>query len=193
MTLLEQLTPFLEFSTIEQIKADPKLYKIFSDTSNIKFEDYSFLIGRNKKFELFLNLLKIKNKLHQYVILKEDEQGRYCDYAFTEGAPENNRCLSWYNKLQPIALERNGHKVEDWHISQTGVIYYLNAFNCGRQNEEGDERCIPGAPCKYCKEEGCAKKWTFDEPVKCACWYLEKVELAKMNLGFTIEEVISAL
>lgn len=193
MTLLEQLTPFLEFSTIEQIKADPKLYKIFSNTSNIKFEDYSFLIGRNKKFELFLNLLKIKNKLHQYVILKEDEQGRYCEYAFTEGAPENNRCLSWYNKLQPIALERNGHKVEDWNISQTGVIYYLNAFNCGRQNEEGDERCIPGAPCKYCKEEGCAKKWTFDEPVKCACWYLEKVELAKMNLGFTIEEIISAL
>ena len=72
MTLLEQLTTFLEFSTIEQIKADPKLYKIFSNTSNIKFEDYSFLIGRNKKFELFLNLLKIKNKLHQYVILKED-------------------------------------------------------------------------------------------------------------------------
>jgi hypothetical protein len=69
----------------------------------------------------------------------------------------------------------------------------LNAFNCGRQNEEGDERCIPGAPCKRCKEEGCAKKWTFDEPVKCACWYLEKVELAKMNLGFTIEEIISAL
>ena len=48
MTLLEQLTPFLEVSTIEQIKADPKLSKVFSDTSNIKFEDYSFLIGRDK-------------------------------------------------------------------------------------------------------------------------------------------------
>ena len=44
MTLLEQLTPFLEFSTIKEINADPKLSKIFSDTSNIKFEDYSFLI-----------------------------------------------------------------------------------------------------------------------------------------------------
>lgn len=193
MTLLEQLTPFLEVSTIEQIKADPKLSKVFSDTSNIKFEDYSFLIGRDKKFELFLNLLKLKNKLDRYVILKEDEQGRCCEYAFMPGAPETNRCLSWYNKLQPIALERNGHKVEEWNISQTGLIYYLNAFTCGYQNAEGDEQCKPGAPCKRCKEEGCAKKWTFDEPVKCACWYLVKVDLAKMDLGFTIEEIISAL
>ena len=75
MTLLEQLTPFLEVSTIEQIKADPKLSKVFSDTSNIKFEDYSFLIGRDKKFELFLNLYllsrhrKIKNGTFRFIII----------------------------------------------------------------------------------------------------------------------------
>ena len=54
------------------------------------------------------------NNLEKFVILKEDDEGRYIEYAFKEGAPHDNRCLSWYDKLQPNALKRNNHDQEDW-------------------------------------------------------------------------------
>jgi len=34
------------------------------------------------------------DNLDRFVYLREDENGRYIEYAFIEGAPHDNRCLS---------------------------------------------------------------------------------------------------
>jgi hypothetical protein len=124
------------------------------------------------------------NNLEKFVYLREDEKGRYIEYAFKEGNPHDNRCLSWYDKLQPNALVRNGHEVDKWEIHPTDQIYRLHAMDCGNQNEEGDYHCSPGHPCTYCRD-ATARHWTYDEPVKCACWLLEIVNdsyISKLKL-----------
>lgn len=50
----------------------------------------------------------ITKTLDKYVILRKDEQGYYIEYAFQEGAPHDNRCLSWYDSYQEGAYIRNG-------------------------------------------------------------------------------------
>lgn len=119
-------------------------------------------------------------KLDRFVVLKEDENGRYIEYAFQEGAPHDNRCLSWYDKLQPKALERNGHDLEVWkqnYIKKTDTIYELSLFSCGHQElpVDDEEHCSAGHPRKKCMDCQC-KHWTYDEPVKCACWFLRKLK-----------------
>ena len=42
------------------------------------------------------------------VVLKKDDKGYYIEYAFKEGAPHDNRCLSWYDSYQEEAYIRNG-------------------------------------------------------------------------------------
>lgn len=121
----------------------------------------------------------VTDRLDKYVFLREDENGRYIEYAFIDGAPHDNRCLSWYDKLQPKALERNHHKQSEWKLREVGKLYELSEFSCGHQNDEGDGHCSAGHPCKKCVEDF-AKHWTYDEPVKCACWYLR--ELGPANL-----------
>ena len=50
-----------------------------------------------------LNILRLYARLsHQedkYVWLRQDEKGTYIEYAFKEGVPHDNRCLSWYFSL----------------------------------------------------------------------------------------------
>ena len=129
----------------------------------------------HEDFELLEAYVHFYHLEDKYVILKEDENGRYIEYAFTDGAPHDNRCLSWYDKLQPTALERNNHKQDEWKIREVGKLYELSEFNCGRKNYDGDEHCSAGHPCKKCVE-GFAKYWTYDEPVKCACWFLSQCD-----------------
>lgn len=117
-------------------------------------------------------------RLDEFVILKEDENGRYVEYAFKEGAPHDNRCLSWYDKLQPNALKRNDHDVEWWsknRLRKVGEVYELHHMCCGEDglDVESPEHCSAGHPRKICIEHGVASDWTYDEPVKCACWLLE--------------------
>ena len=114
----------------------------------------------------------------KYVILKEDEDGRYITYAFKDGHPHDNRCLSWYDSLQPNALRRNHHNIEDWTLHKVGGLYYLHEMSCGNSGKEGDEHCSPGHPCVRCLTEGLLKndKWSYKEPVKCACWLLESID-----------------
>ena len=93
------------------------------------------------------------DNLEIFVYLREDENGRYIEYAFIEGAPHDNRCLSWYDKLQPNALRRNGHDISKWplhKVDETGqkpgnemdkprayqsrgawiLLYYIALFEC---------------------------------------------------------------
>ena len=124
------------------------------------------------------NLLRtyaiLSDKLDKYVYLREDSQGRYIEYAFREGAPHDNRCLSWYDKPQPNAYERNGHSYSLCH-RKVDEIYYLTEFACDAQNKTGDDHCSAGHPCKKCLD-GWAEHWTYEEPVKCACWCLVEIK-----------------
>lgn len=142
----------------------------------------------DKELDLIKKILSVKGDIDKYVILCEDEQGRYIKYAFIEGEPHDNRCLSWYDKLQPNALKRNGHNKFAWRLHEIGKVYRLNSFSCGNDNEKGDGHCSPGHPKKECLK--CqAKKWTYEEPVKCACWYLEEVDFESMIFRLTFEQI----
>ena len=60
-----------------------------------------YIIMTDKELDLIKKILSVKGDIDKYVILCEDEQGRYIKYAFIDGEPHDNRCLSWYDKLQP--------------------------------------------------------------------------------------------
>ena len=148
------------------------------------------------------------------VILKKDDKGYYIEYAFKEGAPHDNRCLSWYDSYQPEAYIRNGwftsndgvdlpedetqkrlNQIRQAREEKIGKVFRLSSFTCGheenpeesnRHNKESWEKyhpneeyipenhvCRPGCPSKNCLLNGiCSKYWTYENPVKCACWYL---------------------
>ena len=95
----------------------------------------------------------LEKEIDRYVYLREDDKGSYIEYAFKEGAPHDNRCLSWYYSLQPNAIKRNnesfGHpenteKEIEWRKEKIekhiGNIFYLNSFTCG--HEENMERAL---------------------------------------------------
>ena len=141
-----------------------------------------------KTFELLKKIFTITDDLDKYVILCEDEQGRYIKYAFKDGEPHDNRCLSWYDKLQPEALKRNGHDVDEWKktLHKVGEIYRLHMMCCGNENLKGIGHCSPGHP-----KKGCSKCWTYEEPVKCACWLLEEVDFysTSFKLKMTFKQI----
>ena len=143
------------------------------------------------------------------VVLKKDDKGYYIEYAFKEGAPHDNRCLSWYDSYQPEAYRRNGwfnglsdddtqkklDQIRQAREEKVGKVFRLSSFTCGyeenpeesnRHNKESWEKyhpneeyipenhvCRPGCPSKNCLLNGiCSKYWTYENPVKCACWFL---------------------
>ena len=126
-----------------------------------------------EKLELSATLYR---ELDKYVYLREDENGRYIEYAFIDGAPHDNRCLSWYDKPHPKTLMGKPYnytkEMVEKHtarLSKVGELYELNEFSCGNENNEGDEKCCAGCPKKDCSYVG---HWNYDEPIKCACWCL---------------------
>lgn len=163
--------------------------------------------------------LSKKGLLEKYVILKKDKEGYYIEYAFTEGAPHDNRCLSWYDSYQENAYIRNGWVKDltdekDIHYlelikknreERVGKLFRLTSFTCGYEEEPEDalktskeswKECYPdkkfipedhicrvGHPAKKCRKVQC-KNWTYEEPVKCACWKLED--------GTTMEDFIKS-
>jgi hypothetical protein len=159
--------------------------------------------------ELFEKYVHFYHLEDNYVILKEDEKGTYIEYAYKQGAPHDNRCLSWYFSLQPNAIRRNneafGHPEEtekeiEWRKkcikNAIGKIYYLSSFTCCheedlegslKRNKESWEKyhlgefipedhiCRVGSPAPICKIAGHCAHWTYEEPVKCACWHLDEI------------------
>ena len=145
------------------------------------------------------------------VVLKKDDKGYYIEYAFKEGAPHDNRCLSWYDSYQEEAYIRNKwveglseedarkrlDEIREARERRVGKVFHLSSFSCGHEenpeeanarnkkswetyhpNEEyipEDHVCRPGCPSKYCLlRETCSKHWTYESPVKCACWTLNE-------------------
>ena len=158
----------------------------------------------------------------RYVYLRKDDKGFYIEYAFKEGAPHDNRCLSWYDSYQEEAYIRNRWFVNETdeykkiHLdaikrkrdSRVGGLFKLSSFTCGYEEfldirlEETkklweefhpDEPfvkenhiCTVGHPAPKCKECHC-KHWTYEEPVKCACWSLKEVDVpAKVSIPIDV-------
>ena len=105
-------------------------------------------------------LAKITNNLDKIVQLKEDEVSVYISSAFNLNKIPNNRCLCNFSKK----LELN-------------KLYFLSEFTCEGKCSIGDTN-----NCDYAKPW-----WTYDNPIKCACWNLQLIEL---NLTPTIDELI---
>jgi len=156
----------------------------------------------------------LTNTLDKYVYLREDEKGKYIEYAFIEGAPHDNRCLSWYDSYQENAYIRNGwikdinNKEDKEYLNiikknrdkKVNNLFELSDFTCGFEGstesrlEEAekswkkyhpDEAFVPeyhickvGCPAKKCRNTHCVN-WTYEEPVKCACWVLQKCTIPR--------------
>ena len=143
--------------------------------------------------KILIKALTIKGLLEDYVILKETENGRrYVEYAFKEGAPEENSCLSWYIQPHPKTKERyeKEHEglVEMWkHAdSMVGHICVLSPFTCS-----GEHGCKVGHPPVECSYNNtCHKDWSKEEPIKCACWDLRLVKsIDDFKFCFNIDEL----
>ncbi len=180
--------------------------------------------NKHKKIMNVLDLIKkdLQNKKDMFgrpmidtiVVLKKDDKGYYIEYAFKEGAPHDNRCLSWYDSYQPEAYIRNGwftsndgvdlpedetqkilNQIRQAREEKIGKVFRLSSFTCGYEEDEKnqlidsekiwnefhkDEPFIPedhvckvGCPAKKCLLQGnCSKHWTYENPDKCACWFL---------------------
>ena len=159
------------------------------------------------------------------VILKKDDKGYYIKYAFQDGAPHDNRCLSWYDSYQPEAYRQNGwfknqdgtnlpdeetqkrlDMIREEREKKIGKVFRLTSFSCGFEEDEKnqlakskeswekyhpdepfvpeDHVCRPGCPAKACPwVRDRVFPWTYENPVKCACWYLKD--------GMTMDEYIN--
>ena len=87
------------------------------------------------------------------VVLKKDDKGYYIEYAFKEGAPHDNRCLSWYDSYQPEAYRRNGwfkyhsegktnkllDRIREDREKRVGKIFRLSSFTCGFEEDEKNQ------------------------------------------------------
>lgn len=95
---------------------------------------------------------ELNGELDKYVYLREDAEGKYIEYAFIEGAPHDNRCLSWYDSYQEEAYIRNKwveglsdteakeylSKLKKKRDDRVGGLFRLSSFTCGY--EENQER-----------------------------------------------------
>lgn len=177
-----------------------------------------------------LNILRLYARLsHQedkYVWLRQDEKGTYIEYAFKEGVPHDNRCLSWYFSLQPNALKRNGkafgHETEEiekeieWRKKRiedrVDNLFTLSSFTCGHEeypestlsdieNEwkkyheeepfiKEDHICRVGCPARACIKNMTCAHWTYEEPVKCACWNLSEVNSLPTHVSISMDDAV---
>ena len=87
------------------------------------------------------------------VVLKKDDKGYYIEYAFKEGAPHDNRCLSWYDSYQPEAYIKNGwfkyhseertkkllDMIREEREKKIGKVFRLSSFTCGYEEDEKNQ------------------------------------------------------
>lgn len=179
------------------------------------------------ELEILRTYAIVSHQEDKYVWLREDEKGTYIEYAFKEGAPHDNRCLSWYNSYQPNAIRRNTKasgdtdadmeeviriRMERIHNDRVGRLFRLQAMSCGWEEDPvgameraeeswnecyegspfvGEEHvCRVGCPAKRCVMNGMCRHWTYEEPVKCACWDLSEVKELPKYVYITVEDMM---
>jgi hypothetical protein len=83
------------------------------------------------------------------VVLKKDDRGYYIEYAFKDGAPHDNRCLSWYDSYQEEAYINNGwvsglteeaarKRLDNIRLAREkriGMVFRLSSFSCGHEED----------------------------------------------------------
>ena len=179
----------------------------------------------DKELEILRFYAKMTHEEDRYVWLREDERGAYIEYAFKEGAPHDNRCLSWYDSFQPNAIirdckafgdsEEKIHDELEWRKKGTkkriNQLFYLDSFTCGwesgfestleRAKQAWEESysnepfikehhiCRVGCPAPKCIENGMCSHWTYEEPMKCACWTLSEIFMPT-ELSIPIEDAM---
>ena len=89
------------------------------------------------------------------VVLNKDDKGYYIEYAFKDGAPHDNRCLSWYDSYQEEAYRKNGwfktkddvdlpedetqkrlDMIRQERDAKVGKVFRLSSFTCGYEEDE---------------------------------------------------------
>lgn len=95
-----------------------------------------------------------RSMIDTIVVLKKDDKGYYIEYAFKEGAPHDNRCLSWYDSYQEEAYRKNGwfknlpedetkkrlEQIRQERDAKVGKVFRLSSFTCGY--EEDEKSCL---------------------------------------------------
>lgn len=144
------------------------------------------------EFEKMRRYAELTNSLDKYVVLKKDDKGYFIEYAFKEGTPHDNRCLSWYYSYQEKAYIRNKwfeglneeetkerlQKIKHDIDSKVGKLYRTSPFTCGfeglseeklkeklKEYEESHNRWYPDDP--FIPENrickvGCPAKYCLD-------------------------------
>lgn len=127
--------------------------------------------------------------------------------SYQEKAYERN---GWFNNVSEETIAAYKESLLKKRLNKVGKIYELQDFTCGwerysKSTEESDreawEKYHPGEPynksariCKVgCPASGCTSKgndWTYEEPVKCACWNLgEEVNPEKLRFTFSLKDI----
>ena len=182
-----------------------------------------------EEFEILKTYAQLTHTEDKYVWLREDEKGTYIEYAFKEGVPHDNRCLSWYYSLQPNARRRNAmafgdsveeaeREVEMWKKrieNKIDNLFTLSSFTCGyeeypeyslKESEESWNKhidlhdnepfikehhiCKVGCPAPICIKNKTCSHWTYEEPVKCACWQLSEINGLPKSVSISMEDAM---
>lgn len=137
---------------------------------------------------LIKKIILFKKLDERYVYLRKDDKGYYIEWAFKEGVPHDNRCLSWYTQGDPIPDNPVPKRYyTNYKPKEVDKIYRLNQYTCGRENNKGKYRCIPGHPKEKCP--AICSDWTYERPIKCACWDLVEVDFDFLRFSFTANEL----
>lgn len=150
-TILDDLKPILDEGTYLILRNE------LEDNLNLSWKSIqqSCWFKEDKKFQAFLKTIEYFGETSNYVILKEDENGKYVEYAFMDGEPERNRVLHRY-----IATD-----------FPTNRLYKLRSATCG-------DKCKVGEP-----NPDCYKKREYNEKSPdCCCWRLEIVRFEEGDL-----------
>ena len=102
----------------------------------------------------------------------------------------------WIDGVSPEEAQARLDAIKRDRESNIGHLFYLSSLTCGgeedpdaqvRRAKESHDKyhpdevfipenhiCKAGCPARNCRGEcGWASKWTYENPVKCACWYLK--------------------
>ena len=117
----------------------------------------------------------------------------------------------WVKDLSPEDVQARLDALKRDRESNIGHVFSLSSMTCGGEEDPDaqvrrakesydkyhpDEEFIPedyickvGCPAKNCRKEcGWASKWTYENPVKCACWYLrDKTTMEDFINNYTID------
>jgi len=89
-------------------------------------------------------------EIDKIVVLKKDDKGYYIEYAFKEGAPHDNRCLSWYDSYQEEAYRKNGWlKIKGVDLPEDEAKKRLETIRQAREERIGKVFRLTSFTCSY--------------------------------------------